>query len=114
MRISDWSSDVCSSDLRRSGSGGASARGAPGIGSGTRASPSRRPAAPCRTASSGENSLNAQVIEQRQQRQAPDGEVVAVDAGDRKRVVEGKSVSVRVGLGDRRLIKKQISIHNNN
>src|SRR3546814_11333567 len=82
MRISDWSSDVCSSDLRRSGSGGASARGAPGIGSGTRASPSRRPAAPCRTASSGENSLNAQVIEQRQQRQAQDGEVVAVDAGE--------------------------------
>src|SRR3546814_20070164 len=31
------------------------------------------------------------------------------DIGDRKRVVSGKSVSVRVGLGGRRIIKKKLT-----
>src|SRR3546814_11411151 len=110
MRISDWSSDVCSSDLlrhlgrgeafkrrrqerrrhlqichparrhRRRPAAGARDRGAhrPGDGgSGTRLSDA------CGRAG----------------RDGPDG--------DRKSVVEGKSVSVRVDLGGRRTIKKK-------
>src|SRR3546814_12449554 len=34
------------------------------------------------------------------------GKLLALEMGDRKSVVEGKSVSVRVDLGGRRLIKK--------
>src|SRR3546814_15262968 len=71
MRISDWSSDVCSSDLgplglRVVGQGGVLV---------ARARVDRR------------------------------GDAGADDC-DRKRVVSGKSVSVRVDLGGRRLIKK--------
>src|SRR3546814_18793076 len=71
MRISDWSSDVCSSDLR-------AVRRADG---GLRA-PAEGPAAPWRAP------LSSPVRR------------------DRKSVGEGKSVSVRVDLGGRRLIKK--------
>src|SRR3546814_16785133 len=78
MRISDWSSDVCSSDLdrgRRLGYGeprGTAEQPAPSRGSGRRSGGAREPAR----------------------------------AGDRKSVVSGKSVSVRVDLGGRRFIKK--------
>src|SRR3546814_10454358 len=44
MRISDWSSDVCSSDLPASRSGGAAASAAPGRG--RRLSGRRRPSVP--------------------------------------------------------------------
>src|SRR3546814_13948304 len=100
MRISDWSSDVCSSDLfllerheadeldcgrrearlvvvrhLRFADGGMAVEGAlPAPGCGKRA---LRPA-----------------------------------GGDRKSVVEGKSVSVRVDLGGRRIIKKKIKQQN--
>src|SRR3546814_18244453 len=36
-----------------------------------------------------------------------DGSKISLDARDRKSVVEGKSVSVRVDLGGRRIIKKK-------
>src|SRR3546814_21155280 len=74
MRISDWSSDVCSSDL-----------------------PTRRdqPSRPARG---------------RAGRPAP----TPRRAADRKSVVEGKSVSVRVDLGGRRIIKKKKIIINVN
>src|SRR3546814_15016992 len=69
MRISDWSSDVCSSDLRRHRVAGHGHR------IGARWSRNRvRPLRP---------------------------------RADRKSVVKGKSVSVRVDLGGRRLIKKK-------
>src|SRR3546814_15321925 len=82
MRISDWSSDVCSSDL---------ARGAPNYG-GTRSWRHR------------EHQLR------RRDQSAGGLEPLLRDQGggaeDRKSVVSGKSVSVRVDLGGRRIIKK--------
>src|SRR3546814_19911671 len=86
MRISDWSSDVCSSDLHH----GLQRRAHPG-----------------------------EVGEAVAARSHDDGVVVMAEGGqkvaggshgdgeDRKSVVSGKSVSVRVDLGGRRLIKKK-------
>src|SRR3546814_19271833 len=77
MRISDWSSDVCSSDLQR---GTRAFLGSPmHIVVGEQLSALRRGRA------------HDQVCVQR----------------DRKSVVQGKSVSVRVDLGGRRSIKKK-------
>src|SRR3546814_17460156 len=84
MRISDWSSDVCSSDLARSAPGRSS--GSPGYagrGSG------RRPSTTAGTAATQRCTGKAR------------------RHGDRKSVVEGKSVSVRVDLGGGRRIKKK-------
>src|SRR3546814_14444668 len=84
MRISDWSSDVCSSDLSKS-----------------RPAPSRR--RPRRRGS------------RRRDRAARSPWVSGTwadkegRARDRKSVVEGKSVSVRVDLGGRRIIKNKKS-----
>src|SRR3546814_12568599 len=93
MRISDWSSDVCSSDLahralwRRNGRAcpaGSTARNAGSSQSGAdNDGPSRNPH-PCDRASS-----SARLRQ------------------DRKSVVSGKSVSVRVDLGGRRIIKNK-------
>src|SRR3546814_16070680 len=73
MRISDWSSDVCSSDLSNCGEEHDDVLWAAGG-----LSPARQ----------------------------------ADHASDRKSVVSGKSVSVRVDLGGRRIIKKK-NIHGN-
>src|SRR3546814_19325125 len=97
MRISDWSSDVCSSDL-----------------------PAPHPAEPPRfegrthwagievTRGTRERGLGGRAVarEERGQHgaQVRDGEGLRQD---RKSVVEGKSVSVRVDLGGRRIIKKK-------
>src|SRR3546814_17339726 len=88
MRISDWSSDVCSSDLRLLRAPkprwdwAFSAPSAPPPPAATSAF--RGPASPSR-----HSALR------------PPGRV------DRKSVVEGKSVSVRVDHGGRRIIKKK-------
>src|SRR3546814_14949540 len=88
MRISDWSSDVCSSDLMQRAMQGH--------------------AAVFRTGESlaeGVDNLNAAWAKR--------GEVVAEKNGNPSTVVrseerrEGKSVSVRVDLGGRRIIKKK-------
>src|SRR3546814_17212294 len=95
MRISDWSSDVCSSDLgpdRTRPSRWAARRwGARKRGTGKFSTILQyKDAAPsARARSSG--------------RWTADGR----GAGDRKSVVEGKSVSVRVELGCRRVIQKK-------
>src|SRR3546814_18669765 len=77
LRISDWSSDVCSSDLcparRADGAGGNRCRRTVPAGRGDPARQHRR------------------------------------QLRDRKSVVEGKSVSVRVDVGCRRIIKKKIN-----
>src|SRR3546814_16710352 len=108
MRISDWSSDVCSSDLthacfaiqRHAANPVLSCRAA---GLSVRPSPDR--------AAGGLGGA----------RQRPDVHAGAADRGgagngdhdgwrpgtDRKSVVEGKSVSVRVYLGGRRIIKQK-------
>src|SRR3546814_6006764 len=82
MRISDWSSDVCSSDLRTS-------------------------IAPAPHFLGNRNQHQLGFVQYRP------GYGKAADPlfhpKDRKSVVKGKSVSVRVDLGGRRLIKKQNS-----
>src|SRR3546814_17069140 len=86
MRFSDWSSDVCSSDLAK--------RGGPGNG-GRRSYFGRRTTdeSPCPC-----------VAQERRARSA---------GQDRKSGVQGKSVSVRVDVGGRRNIKKKRNIKRN-
>src|SRR3546814_2981083 len=75
LRISDWSSDVCSSDLATAGAGGADKL----------------------YGGDGPDHLIG----------GSGNDLLAGGAGaDRKRVVEGKSVSGRVDLGGRRVSKK--------
>src|SRR3546814_11705304 len=90
MRISDWSSDVCSSDLPES------------VEATHRQSPS------CRVL---EQHLVDCVLRTRQGSECAElcrrvgGDRERVAGLDRKSVVQGTSVSVRVGLGGRRMIK---------
>src|SRR3546814_19378609 len=96
MRISDWSSDVCSSDLSRRGHGEERA---------ARAQDCRAPAV--------RSSLRRH--HRRDHRRQPQPQAgtdrrstaTAGRSADRKSVVWGKSVSVRVELGGRRIIKKK-------
>src|SRR3546814_17664565 len=90
MRISDWSSDVCSSDLL------AAAAGAP-------AAPEDGATAACVTGRV--TALEASVVPVADAGAA--ALAVAPTGGiDRKSVEEGQSVSLRVDLGGRSLIKK--------
>src|SRR3546814_14039646 len=111
MRISDWSSDVCSSDLHcRVGpggpAGGTSAGGGAGLpggrtaradrrrqARGDRRHADRRPQRPDNLAG-GRRNLAFTVRPER-------------PAADRQSGVEGKSVSVRLDLGGRRVLKKK-------
>src|SRR3546814_17635529 len=93
MRISDWSSDVCSSDLRwrswfRSGAD-------------RRLRYARHSARPCRTARPRPLGGEGAAARRPMARQP-----------DRKSVVSGKSVSVLVDIGGRRIIKKKKNILN--
>src|SRR3546814_11298997 len=114
MRISDWSSDVCSSDLPRT------AR-AVSIHPSPNAPPTPQPTA-LRTAGLGsrQEGLEARSLgrpqSRRRSRQAQAGgrkrrSPLAADGRvgekDRKSVVEGRSVSVRLDLGGPRNIKKK-------
>src|SRR3546814_13567881 len=96
MRISDWISDVCSSDLRRdAAAGGAGEQG------------------------NGERRLRDEFDAGRAIRAPPvhwpvrdagskgrHGRLRREAAGDRKSVVQGTSVSVRGDIGGRRIVKK--------
>src|SRR3546814_20185624 len=109
MRISDWSSDVCSSDL---------VRPLLGIGRDELEAYAREqgldwiedPSNQCLDHS--RNYLRHQVlpvIRQRWPRAAINMARAAAHLGDRKRGVSGKSVSVRVDMGGRGIIKKKIN-----
>src|SRR3546814_18886178 len=104
MRISDWSSDVCSSDLLRT-------------------SLSKLESVICLVAMRA-SPLKSKVGRRKRLLKRPMRSFVALPASgacerqaarpgakmqpaDRKRVVEGKSVSVSVDLGGRRIIKKK-------
>src|SRR3546814_15805490 len=109
MRISDWSSDVCSSDLpveRRDAVGG------------RLCDQQERPRGRCcgqqwlRFAARGTDGVSRRLPGRRRRGRghAVDESRVLLELrllGDRKCVVEGKSVSVRVVLGGRRIIKKK-------
>src|SRR3546814_17280836 len=101
MRISDWSSDVCSSDLLTGvvdGVGGAAHIGLPRVGAGFAA------AAGFLLAAEGAADLGPA----RADIHVDDAAFAAYrrHEGDRKSVVKGKSGSVRVDLGGRRILKK--------
>src|SRR3546814_11426472 len=100
MRISDWSSDVCSSDLRRDiqmvfQDPQASLNPRHRIG--------RIVGEPLKALypALGREERRARVLEMLEQ------------VGDRKSVVSGQSVSVRVDLGGCRIIKKKNNVTNN-
>src|SRR3546814_11600580 len=90
MRISDWSSDVCSSDLNVALDGHADGEGAAAACRRRAAEESARPLCRC-------DRLESRIGNPRRSGRSP---------GDRKSVVQGKSVSVRVDLGGRRTMKK--------
>src|SRR3546814_11076984 len=104
MRISDWSSDVCSSDLE------VAARPIEQdmVGHADRVGGAVARQAVHRLARDLAGKLLVQRLRLlgRQPRRAGFG--AARGRTDRKSVVEGKSVSVRVDLGGRRIIKKKI------
>src|SRR3546814_11440751 len=97
MRISDWSSDVCSSDLARHRDAAQRRRQS------LQSEFDLRGYVFADAASERLLSLAAQVARS----ELPVLITGPNGAGDRKSVVEGKSVSVRVDLGGRRLIKKK-------
>src|SRR3546814_16837451 len=100
MRISDWSSDVCSSDLARPARGSdaqaASISTNHSRGHDARANGHRAPHACDKRRKKSDISVAFPVLPNRDR--------------DRKSVVSGKSVSVRVDLGGRRSIKKKNNI----
>src|SRR3546814_16283092 len=101
MRISDWSSDVCSSDLRSCDRAPADRARQRRRAAGARHVSGRRLSCRC-DALLPESHLSARPAERR----------IALPGGDaeRKSVVWGVSVSVRVDLGSRRIIKKKKKI----
>src|SRR3546814_11494465 len=101
MRISDWSSDVCSSDLLGSGKAEVLAVEADAAAVGRIAVVVGVP---------GVRDLNVGEAGARAAREAPVAahQITVGGAGlARKSVVEGKSVSVRVDRGGRRISKKE-------
>src|SRR3546814_20145057 len=90
MRISDWSSDVCSSDL----------------------APVHGESSPQGPADTAQSAVRIHAAQRPHVTFATGNHTVACT--DRKSVVEGKSVSVRVDLGGRRIIKKKKTKHSSN
>src|SRR3546814_15100682 len=107
MRISDWSSDVCSSDLggrRVVAQRRASVRlRRGGDGQGRASVPAGAACGACGTQRRTGRGISARFAAAGPLRP---GRVLI----DRKSVVEGKSVSVRVDLGGRRIIQKKQEI----
>src|SRR3546814_12479111 len=107
MRISDWSSDVCSSDLLRrlpqQGGHAPKVQGLLAIMPASSSQPARRLDLNLARQFSGWSRSTSATC------QANWAPVAARPSqnGDRKSDVEGKSVSVRVDLGGRRIIKKK-------
>src|SRR3546814_12728510 len=95
MRISDWSSDVCSSDLACRSTDLRSLEGKSGP-----------PASSGRTPFCGGSSSLRLCVRRGWGPAVRSHPYCSNAAEDRKSVVSGKSVSVRVDLGGRRIIKK--------
>src|SRR3546814_13892352 len=108
MRISDWSSDVCSSDLIRKA---ALSGPPPHREKGDRGADRRflylQPVVPLDHLQGAVPRREPRRILSRPHEQAVRKPGRNLSPADRKSVVEGKSVSVRVDLGGRRIIKKK-------
>src|SRR3546814_20408775 len=106
MRISDWSSDVCSSDLARGPRSPRRRRY-------RRTRPrSRRTAAAAGVRQPPCPLVTPDLIRGRAQQRRP--AEPRITSGARKNVVEGKSGSVRVVPGGRRILKKKKHSETNN
>src|SRR3546814_15349220 len=105
MRISDWSSDVCSSDLARAEQPAVVAAG-DGVQAGRLAAVGMHAGVHQRTFNVA-RPISTSTTEMIQKRTITRGS--GQPLRDRKSVVEGKSVSVRVDLGGRRNLKKKKS-----
>src|SRR3546814_18569982 len=114
MRISDWSSDVCSSDLLEAG------RRQLVLPSryrraGGRGRPSAHGHCPERRAGGGGATLDSGKRCSAHPQTGPSGGCrgrIARNSADRKSVVKGKSGSVSGGLGGRRFLKKKTHMKN--
>src|SRR3546814_12905686 len=105
MRISDWSSDLCSSDLSDRMRAGVEAVGvARRQTTGRRGGACPTPGGPSRTAGWPTRAGQAPPLQ-------ASGVPSNGGMGDRKSVGEGKSVSVRLDLGGRRILKKNTNQH---
>src|SRR3546814_17088088 len=110
MRISDWSSDVCSSDLARTGARTEGARDDKRRDpSASRPDAEARPARPQRRKRRGDRALGGQG---RRRAAHPPGRIDPVQRArpgrpDRQSVVEGKRETVRVNLGGDRMLNKK-------
>src|SRR3546814_16208829 len=103
MRISDWSSDVCSSDLGDVREFAAAGRGLrPHL-------PSRLPLLGAQGYAGGQDAAAPRGAAQGACRPPAGGR-----RADRKSVVSGKGVSVRVDLGGRRIIKQKNKVQTRN
>src|SRR3546814_18492521 len=114
MRISDWSSDVCSSDLAPRESAAKPRKESPTgrcYTSNTKAGARMEARPPSAAASVARRQLGGRVLRSGRLGRR---RFVGRSLGDRKSVVWGQSVSVRVGLGGRRIIntKKTKPQHN--
>src|SRR3546814_11446222 len=110
MLISDWSSDVCSSYLQQDGDYRDDPHEDFGEEAGSRLGRARRYA----QVGTSVGGLAAQIVGARylgfgldRGRHSSDLKAALGGLKDRKSVVSGKSVSVRVDLGGRRIIKKK-------
>src|SRR3546814_16145549 len=101
MRISDWSSDVCSSDLRDRGRAHLAV-----IGDQVAIADVMRVARPARhVLAPGDGEQQPLRVGPGVRHRADEG---GLEPGDRKSVVWGTSVSVRVDLGGTRILKQKI------
>src|SRR3546814_13003946 len=128
MRISDWSSDVCSSDLRSRRCGGTAGSCSPTPSMARRSAAALPTSSPPTFNGSRNNGRRNKGLDPRRhggaRRERAGGRLLCQprhrspdfgrqpcdrrhDGEDRKSVVEGKGVSVRVDLGGRRFIKKK-------
>src|SRR3546814_11941730 len=109
MRISEWSSDVCSSDLLfQSRGGGAALEGRHRLLDGQLHGCRRQDAgAVLHAVRRVDAAADRQGGNGRQRRTTGAGDPGRLAVRDRKSVVEGKRVSVRVGLGGGRCSKKK-------
>src|SRR3546814_17919705 len=106
MRISDWSSDVCSSDLKQGTNSIAFDRHRVGIG---RFDREVGHLVDVRVVHSVMRQCHRNAETDRQRMKIVRKAVQSHRTADRKSVVSGKSVSVRVDLGGRSIIKKKKS-----
>src|SRR3546814_11324929 len=102
MRISDWSSDVCSSDLNSNSTLPSRKQESPKNGS------ARLSSRTAQDQSDGHpHPANQESGDWRRNRSTREDSHSPWARTDRKSVVKGKRVSVRVDIGGRRIIKKK-------